>query len=132
MTTDTIVRAYVTAWSTTDEAARRSLLDLCWADGAVYADPTALVEGRDALSSHIAGFHRNRPGFRIPLASGVDTHHGFVRFEWVMLDPAGRVVGNGFDVGELAPDGRLQRITGFFGAFPKIPEDWPNDEVWRG
>ena len=26
---------------------------------------------------------------------------------------------------ELAADGRLQRITGFFGAFPPIPESWP-------
>jgi hypothetical protein len=28
----------------------------------------------------------------------------------------------GMDFVELAADGRLQRITGFFGAFPPIPE----------
>jgi hypothetical protein len=26
----------------------------------------------------------------------------------------------GFDVGELGPDGRLRRIVGFFGPFPPI------------
>jgi hypothetical protein len=98
----------------------------------VYTDPYARVDGREALSRHIAGFHRARPGHRIPIASGVETHHGYVRFQWVMLDAAGHRVGEGFDVGELAPDGRLQRIVGFFGPFPSIPEDWPKDQVWRG
>jgi hypothetical protein len=32
---------------------------------------------------------------------------------------------------ELAADGRLQRITVFFGAFPPISESWPEHLVWR-
>ena len=31
-----------------------------------------------------------------------------------------------------AADGRLQRITGFFGSFPPIPESWPEHLVWHG
>jgi hypothetical protein len=124
------VRTYVLAWATTDEAARRELLARCWADHGVYCDPLSKVEGRPALSDHIAAFQRSRPGFRIPLASGIDTHHEFLRFRWVMLNAEGKFVGEGFDVGALAPDGRLQRITGFFGPFPEVPPTWPGGEVW--
>jgi hypothetical protein len=132
MTLDDIARAYVLAWATTDASERRALLERCWADGGVYCDPLSRIEGRQALSDHIAGFQQSQPGFRIPLASGVDAHHNYLRFRWVMLDPNRNVVLEGFDVGELASDGRLQRITGFFGPFPKVPEDWPGVEVWRG
>ncbi len=51
---------------------------------------------------------------------------------WQMLDPKGLPASDGVDVVELAAAGRLQRITGFFGAFPPIPESWPEHLVWRG
>jgi hypothetical protein len=38
----------------------------------------------------------------------------------------------GFDIGELAEDGRLRRITGFFGPFPEAPAQWPEHIVRRG
>jgi hypothetical protein len=132
MTLDETARSYVLAWATTDASERRALLERCWADNGVYCDPLSRIEGRQALSDHIAGFQQSQPGFRIPLASGVDAHHNYLRFRWVMLDPNRNVVLEGFDVGELASDGRLQRITGFFGPFPNVPEDWPGVEVWRG
>jgi hypothetical protein len=131
MTTEETARAYVLAWATSDEMARLALLDQCWAEGGVYCDPLSKVEGRRALSDHIAGFQRSRPGFRIPLASGVDAHHEFLRFRWVMVDSARNFVMEGFDVGELAADGRLQRITGFFGPFPEVPAEWPASEIWQ-
>ena len=61
----------------------------------------------------------------IPISSGVDQHHGLFRFSWVMVDPQDQLLLEGMDFVELAADGRLQRITGFFGAFPPIPESWP-------
>jgi hypothetical protein len=55
------------------------------------------------------------------------------RFSWVMIDPHERqILLEGMDFVELAADGRLQRINGFFGAFPPIPESWAEDLVWRG
>jgi hypothetical protein len=45
----------------------------------------------------------------------VDTHHGEVRFGWELGVPGGDVTVAGVDVGILAADGRLLRITGFFG-----------------
>lgn len=131
MNPDQTVLDYVRAWSTSDETERRALLQRAWTDGGVYCDPRSRVEGRAALNEHIAAFQRQRPGSRIPLASGVDAHHDVVRFRWVLLDESGQVALEGFDVGELDLDGRLKRINGFFGPFPPIPAVWPAWVVYR-
>ena len=115
-----VVTAYGAAWNETDEAARRKLLDHGWADDGVYSDPTATVTGREALVAHIAGFHQQFPGARIDQASGVDEHDGWLRFAWTMVGADGSTVMDGFDAGELGPDGRLRRIVGFFGPFPPL------------
>lgn len=115
-----VVTSYGAAWNEADEDARRKLLDQGWADDGIYCDPTATVSGREALVTHIAGFHQQFPGARIEVASGVDEHDGWLRFAWTMVDADGATIMEGFDVGELAPDGRLRRIVGFFGPFPPV------------
>ena len=114
------VASYGAAWNETDESARRKLLEAAWADDGVYCDPTATVSGRDALVAHIAGFHQMFAGARIDQASGVDEHDGWLRFAWTMVGADGVTIMDGFDCGELAPDGRLRRIIGFFGPFPSL------------
>jgi hypothetical protein len=115
-----VVSAYGAAWNEPDEATCRALLQQAWSDDGVYCDPTATVDGREPLVAHIAGFHQQMPGARIELTSGVDEHDGWVRFAWSMLGPDGATVIEGIDVGELAADGRLRRIIGFFGPFPPL------------
>jgi hypothetical protein len=116
------VAAYGDAWSVQDEAERRGLLEGCWHDAGVYADPTGRAEGRDALVAHIAGMQSQFPGHRIVQTSGVDEHGGCFRFTWALTDPDGAVVMEGIDFGEVAPDGRISRITGFFGPPPEIED----------
>lgn len=115
-----VVTSYGAAWNEPDEDARRKLLNQGWADDGIYCDPTATVSGREALVTHIAGFHQQFPGARIEVASGVDEHDGWLRFAWTMVGADGATIMDGFDVGELAPDGRLRRIVGFFGPFPPV------------
>jgi hypothetical protein len=121
--TDETVAAYAAAWNEHDEHARRSLLERSWSDDGVYCDPTGRAEGRTALVEHIGGFHAQRPGHRIELASGVDEHDGLLRFNWRMLGPDGDVLLDGMDFGELDGDGRLRRIVGFFGPFPAVGQE---------
>jgi hypothetical protein len=109
------VRAYVDAWNEPAEAARRELLHRSWADDGVYTDPLVCVEGREALVRHSRKFADRWPGARVVTTSGVDEHHGFVRFTWRLVSPGGEVLRDGMDFGELCPDGRLRRIVGFFG-----------------
>jgi hypothetical protein len=136
---DEVVLAYIEAWSTPDEALRRELLDVSLADDVSYSDPAYEVRGKEEIASHIGrslggeAYDGAGAGARIPISSGIDYHHGVFRFSWVMIDPQERLVLlEGMDFVELAADGRLQRITGFFGAFPPVPERWPEHLVWRG
>jgi hypothetical protein len=43
-----------------------------------------------------------------------------MRFTWAMVTADGKEQTRGMDFGELAPDGRIRRITGFFGPPPDI------------
>jgi hypothetical protein len=119
MDTDEIVAMYGAAWNETDDAKRAALLQQSWADDGVYGDPTATVEGRAALVAHIGGFHEMMPGHVIDMTSGVDAYGGVFRFGWVMRKGA-EIALEGMDFGELAPDGRIRRIVGFFGPFPPL------------
>ncbi len=62
------------------------------------------------------------PGHSFRRTTGIDAHHEFVRFGWELVGPDGAVAIAGYDVGELADDGRLRRITGFFGDPPALEE----------
>lgn len=115
-----VVRSYGAAWNEPAEALRRSLLEDAWTDDGVYSDPLGRAEGREALVAHIAAFHSEMPGHRIELTSAADEHDGYLRFTWSMTSDDGTQAMEGIDFGELAPDGRLRRITGFFGAPPTI------------
>jgi len=112
-----IVTAYGAAWNEPDEKARRALLDRSWADDGAYSDPTGSADGRDALIAHIGGFQAMMPGHTIDMTSGLDTRDNVFRFAWVMRN-GGEDVLEGMDYGELAADGRISKIVGFFGPFP--------------
>ena len=53
-------------------------------------------------------------------ASAPQTHHGFMRATWVFRRPDNTEVARGMDFYELAADGRIRRVVGFFGAPPEV------------
>lgn len=119
-----VVLAYLKAYVTQDASERKDMLDRCWADDGVYQDPNSRVEGRANMLANIESFHQRLPGATFKLASGVDAHHGMLRFRWIMFGANGEQLVEGFDIGELDASGRLRRITGFFGPFPDPPTTW--------
>ena len=58
------------------------------------------------------------PQHRFRRSSGIDSHHGFARYAWQLLDRAGTVVLEGQDFAQLDSAGRLAQVAGFFGALP--------------
>lgn len=108
------ITAYGDAWTATDDAERAALLEVAWAPDAVYCDPLDRVEGRDALSRHIAATQVALAGGRIAVTSTPVRHHDSAFFRWTMTDAAGAVALTGFDVVQLDDDGRIARLTGFF------------------
>ena len=117
----TVVETYVAAWRERDAEARLRLLEQSWADDGVYVDPLTRTEGRAALSRMIGRYHQERPDTQVVLTSGVDHHHRELRFTWALLGDNGATLMIGMDFGQIAEDGRLQQITGFFGPMPNAP-----------
>ena len=112
--TDDPIAAYGEAWTTADEDERRALLEVAWAPDAVYCDPLARIEGREALGRHIGATQAALAGGRIAVTSTPVRHHDSAFFRWTMTDAAGATVLTGFDVVQLDADGRIARLHGFF------------------
>ena len=61
---------------------------------------------------------------RLVQASGIDEHHAVLRFTWKAEGATEPPLAGleGLDIDELAGDGRLRRIVGYFGPLPKLDE----------
>ena len=116
--TTTVVDAYFEMWNETDPAKRAELVGRAWAQDGRHVDPLADVAGHAALGEYAAGVQAKFPGHRIRRTSDVDAHHDQLRYAWELAAPDGTVVVSAVDVGELAADGRLRRISAFFGGLP--------------
>ncbi len=109
-----ILQAYLSTWTERDAAIRRQLLEKSWTDDGTYTDPTIHVPGREALLEVLAGFVQQFPDYQFVLTSEIEEHHHLLRFFWRLVRPDGSTGLEGMDFAELAEDGRLKRIVGFF------------------
>jgi hypothetical protein len=117
-----IVETYFAAWAETDEERRRALIERVWDERGVYLAPTTdTLVGREALAGRITGFQQRFPGHRLVMTSGVDGHHDRLRYGWAILDPQSASILEGMDIGEIGLDGRLLRVTEYFGPLPPLP-----------
>ena len=114
-----IVDTYIAMWNETDPTKRAELIEQAWVREGRYLDPLLEAEGSAALSEMVAAVHDKYPGYRFRRVGGIDMHHDQLRFAWELVAPDGTIAVAGLDVGELAADGRLRRITGFFGELPE-------------
>ena len=112
------VDAYFAMLNETDPDRRAALARQAWTEDGAYVDPLLEAHGHDGLVEMAGGVHAQFPGQRFVRTSGIDAHHGIVRFGWELGDGEGTVTVAGIDVGVIAPDGRLNRIAGFFGPLP--------------
>jgi hypothetical protein len=117
-TPDTLVLTYLAAWNETDPAARRAAVEAVFAPDVRYVDPLADVTGTDGLDALIAGAQQQFPGMEFRAVGDIDRHHDVCRFRWG-LGPAGaEPLVIGFDVAELAADGRIATVYGFLDRVP--------------
>jgi len=116
----TTIANYFSFLNETDEAARRELTAATWTEDGAFFDPLLEATGHDELVAMVGGIHAQMPGHTFRRTSGVDTHHGLVRFGWEMTADDGTVAVAGIDIGIVAADGRLSRIAGFFGPLPEL------------
>ncbi|GAB4585798.1 nuclear transport factor 2 family protein [Nocardia sp. IFM 10818] len=110
-----LIDTYCAAWSESDPAIRRAVLEKVWAPDATYTDPTVQVTGLDGLLAHIETVAARRPGATVLRTSRVDAHHDLARFAWHVVQADGTALPDGLDLIEFTGDGRIRRVVGFFG-----------------
>ena len=113
---------YLAAWNEPDPHRVRALLERSVTDGVVFADPANRTEGREALLALILEAREALPTATYRQTSGIDGGHDHrYRYQWeVVIDGAVAVVG--MDCTTIDADGRIERLDGFFGAFPEAPQ----------
>ena len=114
-TTTALVDTYFAMWREPEAAARRPLVEQAFTADGRHVDPHADARGHDEVDAMIAGVHAAYPGFAIERTSGIDQHGDQLRYAWRLDLADGSTLVAGLDVAELAPDGRLARVAGFWG-----------------
>jgi hypothetical protein len=116
----TVVDRYFAVWNEADPARRQDLIARTWSDDASYRDPLLSADGPEGIDTMVGAVHEQLPGHRFRLAGAIDSHHDRVRFAWELVGPQDDApVYAGVDFGVIAPDGRLQAITGFLDRVPE-------------
>ncbi|MGK5553827.1 nuclear transport factor 2 family protein [Actinomadura kijaniata] len=116
-TTDTteIVRRYVEVWNERDAARRATAMETVLTEDSVYSDPDYEgLEGHAALSEAIDRAQERFGDLRFELDEVLGAHHGHVLFTWRLGVPGAAPAATGHDAAEIAADGRLRRVVGFF------------------
>jgi hypothetical protein len=118
-----VIEAYLAAVNERDGAARGSLLEAAVTDGFAFTGIVQQAEEREAFNRLIGEFlarDEEEDPAQILRTTEVDAHHGWVRFGWALQTASGDIVSTpegeeiaGWYVGQLAPDGRLERIIVF-------------------
>ncbi|GAA5060567.1 hypothetical protein HNP84_010038 [Thermocatellispora tengchongensis] len=113
-----LVERYIATWNETDAETRAKAVAGLWTEDGSYTDPLADVRGHDAIGAVIGAVHERFPGFVFTPGSLLDGHGRLVRFTWGLGPAGGEPLAEGFDVAELAEDGRIARVLGFLDKVP--------------
>jgi SnoaL-like domain len=112
------IERWFTALNEPEGSRRAPLVEQTWAVDGRWVDPPFEGEGHSGINEMVETVYQHYPNHRFRRSSGIDTHHDSVRVAWELVSPDGDVVLAGTDVGLLDGDGRLSRVTGFFGPLP--------------
>ena len=112
------VDGYAKAWDESDAEKRAAFLDQAWAKEGQYRDPNVTIVGAKALALHMGEFHQAFPKARIFPTSKVDFYGPVFRAAWSLDFGNSNPLFHGYDFGELDTDGRIIRLTSFFGLLP--------------
>lgn len=110
----TLVDRYFTLWSEADPAVRRHGLRATVTDDVEFRDAFGCTSGRDELGDQIAAALMHMPGLRLVRSGEVRQCQGTAIVDWTAQGPDGQPRGAGTSVFDLAPDGRIARVVGFW------------------
>lgn len=110
----TAVQEYLSAWGETNQEARRTILANCFSEDGSYKDPLVQANSRRSLDHLIAHTHNLFPGAKLVLNGEVQHHEHGTLFHWDMVGEGGALMLQGVDFAEIAGDGKVHRVVGFF------------------
>jgi uncharacterized protein YndB with AHSA1/START domain len=108
------VDALFTAWSEPDRTARVAMLRSVAGDDLAFRDRFSCTRGIEDLADHIGASMVHMPGLRLARDGAVRQCQGTAIVDWQATGPDGTVRGRGANVLELAGDGRIAAVTGFW------------------
>lgn len=111
-----IVDAYLSAWNEPDAAARRAILASAVTEDISFHDAYACLGGIDDLNANLAAVQRFMPGMTLRRAGDLRQCQGTALGDWTASGPDGSVRAKGTNAYDFAPDGKIRRVVGFWGA----------------
>ena len=109
------------AWNERDLDKIRGHLERSLSADVEFCDPQHHVTGIDAFEKMVREFRTNIPDAVCARTSGVDSHHNRIRYEWT-VSQGGEVLVPGFDVVAIDDNNHVERVDGFFGPLPPLPD----------
>ena len=109
------VDAFLRAWGEPDGKRRRELLEACVTREISFRDAFSANEGLEDLLANLDAVQIFLPGAALSRSGDVRLSHGTALADWTATKDGGEPMGTGTNVFELAPDGRIARVTGFWG-----------------
>jgi hypothetical protein len=115
-----VVRVYGSAWNEPAAEKRLCALEQSMVETATYIDPTIDSANLPDLADAIGEFQVNAPRASIVQNSGLDARAGELRFAWDFQNDGASAI-TGLDYMELAADGRIASIRGYWDPLPTLP-----------
>ena len=119
------LKPFFEAFAEKDLERRLRLLSEAMTPDAEIWGPKRVFAGYEQISEKISGFHKNWPGCRLVLPSGLNIFLNVARKGSAIVGPDGKVLAQGEALIELASDGRIKRVIPFWEALPPLPASWP-------
>ena len=113
-----VLQRMLAMWNERDVEKVRGYIDQIFAEDVCFIDPGNSIVGHDAFETMVRAFRARFPDADLSHSSGLDEHHGLVRYHWE-IHQNGELLMPGFDVAEIDSEGRVSRVLGFFGPIPE-------------
>lgn len=108
------VDAYFKLWNTEDSNARRRQMDALLEREMSFQDKYSCTSGLEDLNGHLTAIHHFMPGLTIARDGEVQECQGVALARWIVRKTDGTEVNKGTNFFLLSPEGRIQRVTGFW------------------
>jgi uncharacterized protein YndB with AHSA1/START domain len=109
------IDGYLRGWGDPDAETRRRLMSASVDPDIVFRDPYGATNGLEDLLANLDAIQVHMPGTMLRREGDVRLSHGTAVAGWVAERVDGTRVGGGTNVYDLAPDGRIARVVGFWG-----------------